>query len=516
MPDFGTRGRVPLLVLFLLAAFGFGLANPAAAQERPLVSSEVTVSGTELALSLEFVRGDPLRVVLRDGRVLIDGDEAGRYTRGGALEGAWRSLLGELVSLDEPGIVTRLAGWRAPTGLDEPASTSAARIEARLADALRDAAAPDAPIRVIEGGTGLQEAFESLVLQPERLRSLTAAMASLRGEEIAVRIGEPFTVPEGETRPGSLLALDADLHIEGEVEGSVAAIGGTVLLGEGARIGGDLLWAFATIEGNRDAVAGAITEISPVPARPESELREELRREIQAAVETATSAVSTVRPERRATPSALRSIGRGFVRVLQTVLTFLVLLGIGLALLYFFPRHFEVMARTARHSTGSSALVGLAGAFLAFPAWLFGVVALAVTIVGIPIMVLWIPLFPLAVAAAATVGLILVARNLGRWFADRDPEGFAPEERQRPAVQLGIGLAVLVGAFAVAGVLQMGGAWLGMFRGLFVAIGILATAVAGLIGFGAVLLSRGGRDARYAGSGWVFREGEGDPGGVEP
>jgi len=506
------RRALAPLILFLtpvLIPVWAGIAPPSlAAQERDVVSSQVTVSSAELSLTLEFGGGEQFTVRMSDGQVLVDGSEIGRYTRGDRLEGSWRALLGELITMDEGAIARRLREWASPTGLDDPAATTAERLESRLRETLRAGATPAAgsDVTILHSGEGIQAAMEALVLRPERLRSLTSALSELRGQSMSLHMGEPLTIPAGETHAGSLLVLEADLVLEGEVEGSVVVIGGSVTLGDDATIGGTLAWADAEVLGNRGAVAGGISEIRPVPDRPESELREELRREIRATIESATAAAATAsrsRPSR--VSSSLRPIGRGFVRILQTAITFALLLGLGLALLYFTPRHFEVMARTARNATGSSALVGLAGAALALPLWLFGVVALAVTILGIPLLVLWIPLFPLAFAAAATVGYLIVARNLGRWIVDRDMQGFAFEERSRPAAQLGAGLVLLLGAFALAGAAQMGGAWLGIFRGIFLATGVLISILAGTIGLGAVLLSRGGRDARYAGPGWGFR-----------
>ena len=84
----------------------------------------------------------------------------------------------------------------------------------------------------------------------------------------------------------------------------------------------------------------------------------------------------------------------------------------------FAPRNLDTVAETARRSPGRAAMVGLAGTFLLIPVWVLGMVALAVSIVGIPVMIAWLPLFPLAAVAAAMLGYLAVARNVGEWLAD--------------------------------------------------------------------------------------------------
>ena len=44
-----------------------------------------------------------------------------------------------------------------------------------------------------------------------------------------------------------------------------------------------------------------------------------------------------------------------------------------------------------------SGLIGLAGSFLVIPAFVLGIIALTISIVGIPALLAWVPLFPIAV-----------------------------------------------------------------------------------------------------------------------
>lgn len=502
----------PLLGLLLLLTTV--LASPVSAQERQVVSSQVTVAGGEATLAVEFDDGEALAVSFRDQRVLVNDVEIGQYRSGGPLEAAWRSLLGQAVSMDSDEIPGLLRDWSPPAGLEGDAADAAQALQERMSAALADPGEPEPQVVRPEGD--LEEAIESLILRTDRLRALTSGLRDLRTEGLRIYVGDDVLIGEDDTVSGSLLVLDGHLTVNGQVEGDVLLLGGQLTLGENARIGGDLRWVDALIdEERRDAVAGSISEIRPVPDRPEADLREEIRREIRATLDAETRADRRPTPPRTTGRSALRNLGSGLAQLFQTLVTFGILFGIGLALLYFMPRNFEVVARTARHSAGRSALVGLAASVLSFPIWIAGIVLLAITIIGIPVMLLWIPVFPLALALAATGGFLAVARILGRWMSDRSIQGFESLDGSRPAIQLGAGLAALLAAFVLAAVFQMGGAWLSLFHGLLTFIGVLLVVMTGMIGLGAVLLSRGGRDPLYAGPGWSWGGGE-DPWAPDP
>jgi hypothetical protein len=166
-----------------------------------------------------------------------------------------------------------------------------------------------------------------------------------------------------------------------------------------------------------------------------------------------------------------------------------------------------VVAETARRAPGRSAAVGLAGAFLTLPVWLLGTVALAISIIGIPVALIWLPLFPLAVALAAGLGYYAVARNVGAWMARRRYPYLGWVSPSNPITLVAGGVLGLLSAFAISNVLTIAGPWLGFLRGLFVAGGVLMTIWAVLAGFGAVLITRGGRRPEYYPGGDFFGSG---------
>jgi hypothetical protein len=82
-----------------------------AGQARPVVSNQLAISQTEAALRLEFADDGTLEIALRDGFVMIDGEERGSFEQGDALDTAWRGLLGEIVSLSDGPLGEALRSW---------------------------------------------------------------------------------------------------------------------------------------------------------------------------------------------------------------------------------------------------------------------------------------------------------------------------------------------------------------------------------------------------------------------
>ncbi len=188
----------------------------------------------------------------------------------------------------------------------------------------------------------------------------------------------------------------------------------------------------------------------------------------------------------------LRYIGRGFTGVLATLALYAVLLGLGFAAVFFGRRYLEGVADTARHHTMRSWAVGLAGSFLALPVFILGIIGLAISIVGIPLLIAWIPLFPVAVAVAVLFGYLAVGHAAGEALAERRLEGSDWFSRGNSYYYLMTGLGLLLALFVAGHVVQIAGPWLGFVRGILMFLGGVLTWAALTIGFGAILLSRGG------------------------
>lgn len=193
-------------------------------------------------------------------------------------------------------------------------------------------------------------------------------------------------------------------------------------------------------------------------------------------------------------------IGRGIAGIISLLVTYAVLFGIGFATIVLGGRKFiEGVGDTARHATVRSGLVGLAACFLIVPAFVLGIIALTVSIIGIPALLVFVPLFPLAVVVALLLGYLGVAHAAGEAFAERRYSGEEWYRRGNSYYFLLAGLGVLFVLFLAAQILELA-PFLGFIQGILVFLGCALTWAAITIGFGAVLLSRGGTRSVTPGS----------------
>jgi hypothetical protein len=498
-------GLVALALLVLLPSWG-------SAQDRPLVSNEVTVSNQGAGITLEFESGTRFSADLRGGTLLLNGAEAGRYTPGDALDRAWRALLAEAIAADNGRAGTLLARWDPPGGLSGDAAASAETLRSSLRGALALPSGSDLPAGAAPGSS-LQDSSQDrsildiLVQRPDRAVGLTQLLQSRDAASVDVRVGTDVRVEADEVLEGTLLVLEGNVEVDGRVTGDLLVLGGDLRLGEEARIDGDLRILDGRILGRREAVRGTLSELgseAPSAASLRSELesmRDEIRAEVERGLRDGMRETGS-RPSREARSSGgfFRNLVSGVGGLLQTAVTFALLLGIGMGILYFFPRHFEVVARTATHVPGRSLAVGWAGLLLSPFAWIFGIIFLTATIIGIPVMLLWLPLFWVALAVAILFGFLVVSRNLGAWWVHRR-DAFHPQglDTEQPAARLGVGLVLLLAAFAGASLLEIGGPLFTVFQVLLVVMGSVAAVNVAAMGLGAVLLSRAGRDRRWTG-----------------
>ena len=112
---------------------------------------------------------------------------------------------------------------------------------------------------------------------------------------------------------------------------------------------------------------------------------------------------------------------------------------------------------------------------------------------GIPLLIVWVPLFPLVVLAAALVGLVGATDHVGRWVLRR---GYRWLNRGDPGQPSHTYIRLLgLGALFIPWV---AGSWLqvlpltGWVGGLLQAAGTVGFLLAVATGFGAVIMTRGG------------------------
>lgn len=487
---------------------------PLGAQVREVVSSRIAVSSRDATLNLDFTTGESLEVAFREGEVVVDGEPLGSYGRGDPLEDAWRSLLSDAVQLDDGPLARALIDWTPPSTLEGEAATLAGRIDRTLEERLTapepapSQAEPPAPPSPPEQG------LASLLRRTDRLEILAESLEGLTLDDVQIRIDENVTVSSGEVIGAALVVVDGDLDVNGTVDGDVVVVDGALRIFEGGRITGEVRLADARIFRNGGEIEGAVRnvqmdreralealenldELESLEALGELEgLEDEIRDRVRSELRDELRSEFRDRSGGSGVFAPLRSVGRGLAGLLQILITFVIVMALGALVAHFFSENLGRVADTARHTPVRAGMVGLAGAFLLLPAWVLGMVALAVSIIGIPVLLAWIPLFPLAACLAAGLGYLAVARLVGEWITGQDLQGLDFLRPSNTIHALAAGVALLLIPFAAANVVEMAGRWLGFVEGLFLTVGWVAGGVAIAVGFGAVLLTRGGRRPR--------------------
>jgi hypothetical protein len=224
----------------------------------------------------------------------------------------------------------------------------------------------------------------------------------------------------------------------------------------------------------------------------ERDVRAAVERDVRAAVERDVRAQVRRDTRRAQARSPFRHITRGLAGLFSTLMAYGVLVGLGFLAVFFGRSHLETIADTARQSTLRSGLVGLAGSFLVLPVFVLGILALAISIVGILAIPFWVLLFPLALVVAAVGGYLAVAHGAGEALAERRFRGTEWFTRANSYYYVMTGVGMLLVLFLAAHTVTMAGPWLGFLQGLLKFMAIMVTWAAFMVGFGAFLLTRGG------------------------
>jgi hypothetical protein len=470
----------------LLAALALGFPGVLSAQLREVVAQEINVGRAEASLRLEFADGADLSVEFDDGSILVNDESVGSYERGDALDTAWRALLGEAISLDDGALAERLRAWSPPGNVPASEAEAAQRVDQALESALANIAGrPLADPAAAQSGD-LERAMSALVGRPRRLRELGLAVEDLDVDRVRVHVGEDVSIPDGETVSGSMVVVDGDLDVRGEVDGSVVMVGGALRLSEGGLVTGDVRLSDARIFRDGGEVEGDVSNVRTDPDFVDrDEIRDEIRRELREEIEDGRDSGRSF--------STFGRIAHGIGDLIGSLIGILVIgvLGGGLAV-YFARERLEVIAEAARQAPVRAGMIGIAGAFLTIPAWILGALALIVTIVGILALPFWIVLFPIAVCLGLAVGYLAVAQSVGEWVARQRLANFDWVRVSNPYSTIVAGVGALSMWFVISNLVQIVG-FLGFVSVLLAVFGGMVTTAAVMIGFGAVLLTRGGR-----------------------
>jgi hypothetical protein len=275
--------------------------------------------------------------------------------------------------------------------------------------------------------------------------------AVTRGDR--VRFGGDITVGRNERLDGDVVAIGGSVDVQGDVSGDVVSIGGTLTLGPDAVIRGDAV----SVGGTLNRSPGARVEGDVVEAGPGGR---GFRRGqfLPMMFGTFWSRVGSL-------AGTLLRIG-----LLMLVAQIVVAFGRGAV---------ERIASRTGSVPVRSGLVGLLGEILFVPVLVLTVVVLAISIVGIPLLVL-VPFAVLLLMLVILVGFVGLSHNIGTRLAMR-VRSAAPG----PYAAVAIGVAA-IGAVTI--IAKLGALAGGFLLAPLTAIGYVVEYVAWTVGFGAALL----------------------------
>jgi len=289
-----------------------------------------------------------------------------------------------------------------------------------------------------------------------------------------VSVGRSIQLGEGE-RAGQVVCVGCSVEIAGETSGDAVAVGGSVrvtgTVGGGAvAIGGSVaVEDGALVEGDAVSVGGGVETVGS------GEIAGEVVN-----VGIGGPWIGEWGGGGWAFPwGAFSDFGRLITSLIRTgVLALLAVLGILIA-----RPGVEVAAARIASEPWKAAFAGLLAQLLFLPLLILVCVVLAVSIIGIPLLVL-VPFALLALVVANFLGFVGVARVLG-----------AGAERRFGWSASSVALSVVVGvvliqAVSLAGrVVSLPGGWLAMIGFLLVGVGFFVKYVAWTMGLGAMTLA---------------------------
>lgn len=464
----GPSGSWAAIVFLLSACLTAGLTVARAAEVseqalKPSLEAEFRIIPLRDGVLLEPREEIPdvAAVEVSDGNVAIDGEALGEdevRTRLGTRRG---NLVLQLAALSDEQRQEVLFGRG--TGTEEE---SAAEAEETTEN---EAGNPSEPGEA----EGLPQAPRPP--RPPRPSRVHSDEKVVLGNSLHVEAGE--TVQDVVVMGGSLSVdgtVDGDAvviggpgTVNGEVTGDFVVVGGPAKLGPEAHIHGDVALVGGSLSRDPNAVIdGEVSHTQlPLAGKWWSGWAHDWARQ-------------------RSHPFTAMSPFRRVTRVFYTVTRYLLLVLLAMLLMLIARRPMKRVAARVTREPWKAGVVGFLAEVLFLPVTILVVVLLAISIIGIPLLIL-VPFALLALAFGAFFGYCAVAWALGRWLRERLHWNIHDSYLQ---LVLGFaGLAVL----AVTGRLIHIGP-LSPLAVLFLVIGAVLNYLAWTAGFGAVLMSRFG------------------------
>ena len=485
-----------------VAAFFLPPTSTARGQQETIVSNDVEISSRAASLHLEFSSGEHLEIAFSDGVAVANGYSLGNYEPGGAADRAWRDLLAAAMPLGNGPLARVLERWQPDGTLSGSEGELLGEVDRVLERAVATTNAAGAPSRGpawnqnrLGGEEERARALLHFMSRHGQVRALGLALEGVDFESLELVLGEDRAIPPDASVASSIFAADGTIEVQGRIRGHAIVVDGVIVLEEGGRVDGDVRLVDAELERRGGSLQGNVVDV----------LREIDGERTARAPHPRDDVVSEATQHRwdgRRPSGVISRVGRAAGGVLEAGVSFMILAFLTLLAMRLAGDRVDAVAQAVEHNPARSAAVGLAGSFLALPLYLLGAVVLAVTIVGIPVLLAWVPLFPVVAAAAAAVGYLATSHHVGRWIANQDIPWLDRVDRHNPTHLKLVGIGALTAPFAVAAVVRAVpvAGWIG---GIVQALGTLACVAAVIIGLGAVIITRGGR---YPASDYDFAE----------
>ena len=313
------------------------------------------------------------------------------------------------------------------------------------------------------GETSAPKPAEPAPTVEPRVEPAEPSIPRARRRNDVVRIGGSVTVEADESIRGDVVAIGGSATIDGEVDGDVVVVGGSARFGPQAYIRGDVTAVGGgVIRDPKAVIRGGVHEVG-FGAIPWG--REGMRRDWD------WDWMDGFYPVARLTGTLVR----------------VMLLALLTALVLFVARSpVEQIADRVAADPVKSWLVGFLAEMLFFPVLIMTVVVLAISIIGIPLLLL-VPVAIVAGLVVMLVGFTAVAYHIGRLLQDK-----VEALRSRPYAATFAGILLIVSPVLLARLVGLTGElWFLVWP--IAAVGFLLEYIAWTAGLGAAALARFGR-----------------------
>ena len=285
-----------------------------------------------------------------------------------------------------------------------------------------------------------------------------------RKSSAKVHIGSSITVAEDEHVTDPVVAVGGSVTVLGRVDDDVVAVGGSVRLGPKARVRGDVTAVGGRVDQERGAqIGGTVNEVRIGPQfnfRPWPVFAGDWI-------------------------DGWSVVGDGF-RFAGTLLRVSLVLLLALIVALIAAGPVERIGERAGRDPWLSGFTGLLAQLLFIPVLVLTVVILAVSIIGIPLLVL-VPFGIIAFLLAVLVGFAGVAQRIGRWAVGPDRPLF---------VALAVGVVLVSAVALLTRLLSLLPLPLWPVTWIVGLTGFLVEYLAWTVGLGAALLTRFGTRGR--------------------